>query len=67
MLIKIRVELANLNYCAVPFLGRAVASLYWYNFVGLKVSGSIAVVLIDVYFFDNSGIHTSYVFWYFGI
>ena len=25
-----RAELANLNYCAVPFLSRAVANLCWY-------------------------------------
>ena len=24
-----RAELANLNYCAVPFLSRATVNLYW--------------------------------------
>ena len=26
-----RAELANLNYCAVPFLSRAAANLSWYD------------------------------------
>ena len=26
-----RAELANINQCAVPFLSRAAANLYWYD------------------------------------
>ena len=29
-LTKMRVELANLNDCAVPFLSRAAVNLFWY-------------------------------------
>ena len=29
-LTKMRAELANLNHCAVSFLSRATANLYWY-------------------------------------
>ena len=29
--VKMRVKLANLNHCAVPFLSHAAANLCWYN------------------------------------
>ena len=31
-----RAELANLNYCAVPFLSRAAVNLCWYYITGLQ-------------------------------
>ena len=35
-LIKTRVELANQNHCAVPFLSRAAVSLCWYVYICYK-------------------------------
>ena len=31
-LIKMRAILADLNDCAVPFLSRAAANMYWYHY-----------------------------------
>ena len=29
---KMRAELVNLNHCAVPFLSRTAANMYWYHY-----------------------------------
>ena len=32
-LVKMRAELASLNYCAIPFLSRTCANLCWYYYI----------------------------------
>ena len=48
-----RVQLANLNHCAVPFLSRAVANLSWYDYsTKLRDTRNYAVIFLR--FTDNN-------------
>ena len=36
-----RAELADLNYCAIPFLSRAAVNLSWYDSANTTTKGKI--------------------------